>query len=180
MRHSRVVALLAALILGAPPGRAQAPTAPAVAAPAQETTVTAAHRAAVQRLMAVTRVREMTEGNSEAMLSAQIRQMPQLGPFAGILRDFYREQMNWAVLEPEFTRLYLEVFSEAELRDLTRFYESPLGRTLLDKMPLLMAKSQEVTARRVQAAMPQLTQRILTAMQEQAGARPDSVRPVKP
>jgi uncharacterized protein len=180
MRPSRVVALLAALLVGAPSARAQAPTAPSAAAPAPEAAVSASHRAAVQRLMAVTRVREMTEGNSEAMLAAQLRQMPQLGPFAGILRDFYREQMNWAVLEPEFTRLYVEVFSEAELRDLTRFYESPLGRTLLDKMPLLMAKSQELTARRMQAAMPQLTQRIMAAMQEQAGTRPDSARTGKP
>ena len=178
MRSSRLHSLLLAslLHLGVQSARAQAPASSPAPAPA----ATATHRAAVQRLMAVSRVRELTEQSTETMLAGQLKQMPQLGPVAGVLRDFYREQLSWTVLEPEFTRLYLEVFSEAEVHDLVRFYESPAGKTLLAKMPVLMARSQEVSTRRMQAAMPQLMQRLQAAMQESTVAPSDTARAGKP
>ncbi|GLC25934.1 DUF2059 domain-containing protein [Roseisolibacter agri] len=148
---------------------------------AQQPAPDAAHRAAVQRLLQVTRVREMTEGNIETMLAAQLRQMPQLAPYAGVLRDFYREQMDWKVLEPEFMRVYLEVFTEPEVRELIVFYETPLGQKMLTKLPALMAKSNELSTRRLQAAMPQLMERMQAAMQggvvPGTPPKPDSTRP---
>lgn len=147
---------------------------------AQQVTSDSSHRAAVQRLMQVIHVREMTEQSGEAILNGQLQQMPQLAPYADILREFYHEQMNWASLEPEYTRLYLEVFSEAELRDLIAFYESPLGQKLLAKMPVLLAKSNEITTRRLQAAMPQLMQRLqAAAVRAPAAAPPDSTQPTR-
>jgi hypothetical protein len=108
------------------------------------------------------------------MLNQQMKQMPQLAPYKSILRDFYHEQMNWAVLEPEYTRLYLEVFTETELQQLSDFYETSLGQKLLAKMPLLMAKTSEPATRRLQAGMPQLMQRLQAATQAPAATSPDS------
>lgn len=166
MRLTRILAPVALVLAVA--------TRPAAA---QQPAGDATHRAAVQRLMEVTRVREMTEGNVETMLGAQLRQMPQLSPYAGVLRDFYREQMDWKVLEPEFTRVYLEVFTEPEVRELVVFYQTPLGQRLLTKMPVLMARSNELASRRIQAAMPQLMQRLQAAMQGGGVPKPDSTRP---
>jgi hypothetical protein len=101
--------------------------------------------------------------------------MPQLAPFANVLQDFYREQMSWSALEPEYTRVYLELFTEPEVRELVAFYQSPLGQKMLAKMPLLMAKSSELATRRIQAAMPQLMQRLQAAMQNPGAARVDSL-----
>ena len=166
MRLTRLLPLVAlTLAVAATPAGAQQPAADA------------AHRASVQQLMTVMRVREMTEGNIENMLAAQLRQMPQLAPYAGILRDFYREQMDWKVLEPEFTRVYLEVFSEPEVRELIGFYQTPLGQKLLTRMPALMAKSNELSTRRIQAAMPQLMERLQAAMQGGGVPKADSTRP---
>jgi hypothetical protein len=174
MRISRLLTLLTAslLLVSVQPAHAQAPAA----APA----VTPTHRVAVQRLIVVSRVRELSEQSTETMMATQLQQMPQLGPVAGVLREFYHEQLSWTVLEPEFMRLYLEVFSEAEVHDLIRFYESPAGQTLLTKTPVLMAKSQEVSSRRLQAAMPQLMQRLQAALE--GGTRPptDTTRAAKP
>ena len=159
---------LSALILGlaitAQPSIAQAPSN-------EES-----HRAAVKELMTVTHVRELMDQSSETMLAAQVQQMPQLAPYAGILRDFYKEQMNWSVLEPEFTQLYLEVFTEAELKELIAFYKSPIGQKMLEKMPVLMQKSNELSGKRIQAAMPQLMLKLQKAMQ----AKQDSERAKKP
>jgi hypothetical protein len=130
--------------------------------------------------MAVTHVRELTEQSFETVLKQQLEQMPQLAPYAGVLRDFYREQLSWGILEPELTRIYLEVFTEAEIREMVVFYETPLGQKMLAKMPQLLAKSNEVTSRRMQAAMPQLMQRLEAAMRKQAASPADTAGTRKP
>jgi hypothetical protein len=169
MRLARFIAPLALIVAAA--------TTPALA---QQATPTPTHREAVRRLMVVTRVREITEQSADAMLKGQLEQMPQLAPVANVLRDFYREQMDWSVLEPEYTRLYLEVFTEPEVRQMIAFYETPLGQMLLAKMPLLMQKTGELTTRRMQAAMPQLMQRLQTAMQQQGVTPADTARSRRP
>lgn len=146
---------------------------------AQDGTYTASHREAVRQLMEVTHVRELTEQSGDAMLKGQLQQMPQLAPYANVLQDFYREQMSWTALEPEYTRLYLELFTEPEVRELITFYQSPLGQKLLAKMPVLMTKSSELATRRIQAGMPQLMQRMQAAMQNPGATRVDSAPPKK-
>jgi hypothetical protein len=131
---------------------------------AQDTSAT--HREAVRQLMTVTHVQELTEQSVDAMMKGQLQAMPQLAPFASILETFYREQMAWTTLEPEYTQLYLEVFTEAEIREMIAFYQTPLGQKLLTKMPVLMTKSNELMSRRLQTAMPQLMQRLQAAMEK--------------
>ena len=168
MRHARFAAPLAfAVVFGSG------------SALAQDGSFTASHREAVRQLMEVTHVRELTEQSAETMLKGQLKQMPQLAPFAKVLEDFYHEQMNWSVLEPEYSRAYLEVFSEPEVRELIAFYQTPLGQKMLAKMPLLMAKTNELVTRRVQAATPQLMQRLQDAMQNPGATRVDSAPPKK-
>jgi hypothetical protein len=130
---------------------------------AQDTSAT--HREAVKQLMAVTHLREVTEKSMDAVLKSQMEQMPQLRPYEDVMRSFLKEQMDWNTLEPEYARLYLEVFTEKETRDITAFYQTPLGQTMLTKMPVLMAKSSELAQRRLQAGMPVLMQRLQAAMQ---------------
>jgi hypothetical protein len=167
MRISRLAGTLAVVLLaGHQPALAQ--------------DASASHRESVKRLMAVTHVRELTEQSLEMILKQQLEQMPQLAPYASVLRDFYREQLSWGVLEPDLTRIYLEVFTEPEITEMVAFYETPLGQKMLAKMPQLMAKSNEVTSRRMQAAMPQLMQRLEAAMREKASSPADTGRTHKP
>jgi len=145
---------------------------------AQDTNAT--HREAVRRLMAVTHVQELTEQSFETILKQQLEQMPQLAPYASVLRDFYREQLGWSILEPDLTRIYLEVFTEAEVTEMVAFYQTPLGQKMLARMPQLLAKSNEATSRRMQAAMPLLMQRLEAAMRQQAAPPKDSGGTSKP
>jgi hypothetical protein len=172
MRLARlaVPALLALALAG--------PLAGPVAAQGSAATATPGHRAAVQRLLEVTRMRTMMEQTAESMLRAQLQQTPQLGPYAEVLREFYREQTDWRVLEPEFTRLYLEVFTEGELRELIAFYEAPIGQKMLEKMPALMVRSQQMVMARLQTAMPRLMERLQAA--SPGATPPDTTKARRP
>ena len=153
-RRSALALLLGALALGA------ASTTPLGAQPASAVAtagavpVTASHRAAVQRLLEVTRAREMSAQTSDAIIETQLRQMPQLAPYASVLRDFYREQTSWSVVEPELTQLYSEVFTEPEIREMTTFYQTSLGQKMLTKLPTVMTRSNQLTSARSPPSPP--------------------------
>jgi len=175
-RRSALALLLGALALGAASTTSLgAQPASAVGADGADgaVPVTASHRAAVQRLLEVTRARELSARTSDAIIDSQLQQMPQLAPYASVLRDFYHEQTSWSVVEPELTQLYSEVFTEPEIRELTAFYQTSLGQKMLTKLPMVMTRSNQLTSARLQAAMPKLMARLQAAMQGSApGAMP--------
>ena len=43
--------------------------------------------------------------------------------------------VGWDKLKPELVKIYTTNFTEPELKDLIAFYESPLGKKVLEKMP---------------------------------------------
>jgi hypothetical protein len=142
----------------------------ALSRPALAQDTSATHREAVKQLMTVTHLREVTEKSTDAIMKSQIEQMPQLKPYEGIMQTFMKEQMDWNALEPEFTRIYAEVFTEKELREISAFYQTPLGQLMLSKMPVLLTKTNEFTQRRLQAGLPVLQQRLQAAMMEKSAA----------
>lgn len=64
--------------------------------------------------------------------------------------------MEWTRLKEEFATLYVSVYTEAELRELTAFYKSALGQKMLDKMPELLQQSIQLAQRHLQESMPRL------------------------
>jgi hypothetical protein len=50
----------------------------------------------------------------------------------------------------------MQSFNEAEARELTAFYRTPLGRKASHEMPLLLQRGAEVGSARVQEHMPEL------------------------
>ena len=138
--------------------------------PARAQDTSATHRDAVKQLMAVTHLREVTAQSMDDVVKSQMAQMPQLKPYESIMQTFLKEQMDWSALEPEFTRIYMEVFTEKELRDIIAIYQTPAGQMMLAKMPVLLVKTNEFTQRRLQAGLPVLMQRLQAAMQEKSAA----------
>lgn len=59
-------------------------------------------------------------------------------------------------LEPELASLYADAFTEAELKELLAFYQTPVGRKVLEQMPQLMAHAAQLTQERLQQAVPEV------------------------
>src|SRR5690242_18881997 len=114
-------------------------TLAALSQPALAQDTSATHREAVKQLMAVTHLREVTAQSMDDVVKSQVTQMPQLKPYESIMQTFLKEQMDWNALEPEFTRIYMEVFTEKELRDIVKIYQTPASQMMLTKMPVLLA-----------------------------------------
>ncbi|UVE19107.1 DUF2059 domain-containing protein [Pseudomonas sp. LS44] len=64
--------------------------------------------------------------------------------------------IGWNQIKPDMVKLYTSNFSEQELKDLLAFYESPLGKKMLAKMPELTEKSAQMTQGKLEAAVPEV------------------------
>ena len=52
--------------------------------------------------------------------------------------------------------VYVQVYSEEELRELNEFYSSPLGRKFIEKTPVLMKATMQMTQSMIQRMIPRL------------------------
>lgn len=63
------------------------------------------------------------------------------------------EALTWEQMRPVYLEAYRETYTSAEVKAITRFYESPAGKALLDKTPALL---QALSASVQQRVVPQL------------------------
>lgn len=66
--------------------------------------------------------------------------------------------VGWDKLKPDMISLYIRHFNEQEMRELIAFYESPLGKKVVESMPQLTAQSAQLTQTKLEAAVPEVNQ----------------------
>ena len=114
------------------------------------------HEAAIKELFNVTHMATNITNSMEQLVRLQMRQNPQLAPFEDILREFFGKYMSWEALQNDILALYVESFTEEEIRELIAFYTTPTGQKTMKTLPVVMAKGAEIGQRRVQANIGEL------------------------
>lgn len=125
------------------------------------------HRMAVEELFEVLDMERAHNAGMEQMLAIQVQQNPQIGFFRDVNRRFFEKHMSWESLKDEFISVFMEEFSEDEIRELTAFYKTPTGKKTVRKLPVLMARGSRLQARLMRENMPELERMIREA---EAGA----------
>ena len=108
-RLCAVAALMAAYLLGA-------------AEPA------ASHREAALEFLKAKGTPALLERHCKLMLEKQLAAAPEYAEHSEALAKFYRDTFGFEALKDDLVKLYAAEYSEAELRELARFYNSDLGR----------------------------------------------------
>jgi hypothetical protein len=116
----------------------------------------ASHRKAAETLFASMEMETLLTQSVDQMLAMQVQQNPALAQFQPQMKAFLNKYMSWASLKDDMTKIYTAEFSESELKELGKFYETPLGKKAVQKMPALMAKGAEIGQKRVQDHLPEL------------------------
>ena len=138
----------------------------------------ASHRAAVEKLFATMNMEKTHAASLEGILQQQARQNPMMMQLQGTMRDFLNKHMGWASLKDDMIKIYQDGFSETELAELSKFYESPAGRKSLEQMPVLNGKGMAVAQERMKAHLPEL-QAALKAEAEKKTGVPQVIPPAK-
>lgn len=89
---------------------------------------------------------------SEIILQAN----PQLEPAKAELDDFFKKNFSYDSMKKDLAETYLKHFSRDELLELKKFYETPLGRKIAEKQPLLTMEASRISQNRAQAVLPEL------------------------
>ncbi len=131
--------------------------------------VTDSHRQAAEELLVEMSMERTLEESIETTLSVQLQQAPQLVQFEDIMRAFLNKYMSWEYLKEHIVQLYVEEFTEQELREITAFYRTEAGKKLIELTPVLMNKGMAIGQKAVEEHLPELQQMILQRMQELDG-----------
>lgn len=137
----------------------------ALAAPARAQEPTPSRLAAAEQLLTAADMERNYQRTMEMMIEQQMRQNAAMAQFEGIMRSFFAKHMSWRDVRGDMARVYALTFTEDEMRQLAAFYQTPLGRRLLDATPELAARTNEFTQRRLMQHMPELTQQMMEQMQ---------------
>ena len=129
---------------------------------------TDSHRQAALEMLSISRVDKMIEPMMENVMSMIQQQMAQVDipedkkpiiqKYNQKIVETLRQEMQWAKMKEDFVALYLNVYTEEEIRELTEFYSSPLGQKKLDKMPELMQASLQISQSMLQQTLPKIQQ----------------------
>lgn len=137
---------------------------------------TASHAAQVEQFLKLTRADRMS-----VPVHAQVRQMfaqrfTQANAPADQQAVLERYQakadallegaVGWETLKPDMIKLYSQRFSERELMELNGFYQSSLGRKMLDTMPELTVQSAQLAQARLENVVPEVN-KLLEAMSKE-------------
>jgi len=95
------------------------------------------HRTAAENLLIVMEVDKSLEPLAEQVLETHLQQNPQLAPQREVLQKFLTRYLDWASVRQETITAYTQAFTETELKQLTKFYTTALGKKASEKMPQL-------------------------------------------
>lgn len=121
---------------------------------------------AVEQLLLLTKqdqILEQTFEQMKPMILQQYRLMniPEakaqvINKYLGKILDVMKDEMSWDQIKEEYIQIYMAVYTEDEVRELIKFYQSPIGQKTVDKMPLLMQQSMLVSQNHLKNILPKI------------------------
>jgi hypothetical protein len=138
-------------------------------AKAQTSTITPAHLKAAEDVLVSSGASAQLKGNITTMINQSSANVPadKKEKFIEVMNTFMAKYLNWDLIKDQMAAMYAQEFTEKELKDLSVFYKSPLGKKLNEKQPVLFQKSAQVGQMAVQSHQSELQQMIQDAFKDQ-------------
>jgi uncharacterized protein len=141
------------------------PLLAAMAAPASSQTYDSlSHTRAAAEIVDMLRIEEQTLFALRAALSGASAENPEGARVAEAMVTFLYDVVPWDTARAEYIRIYREQFTESELRELVRFFSTPVGRTMVARTPQIVAATSAVMQRLMAPHLPELQRRINAAL----------------
>jgi hypothetical protein len=90
------------------------------------------------------------------VLLIQLQQSPQLEPHRQALDDFLQQHIGWNSMKEAIAAMYMEAFSEAELNEMNAFYITPIGQRVINDVPQLVQRRNQLAMQRMQENIGEL------------------------
>ena len=126
------------------------------------------HEQAAREVVQLVGGDNLAMGGAEAAM-AMILQDPDMGPHRELVRGWFQKVFSKAEIESDLVNLYMERFSEKELREIAAFCKTPAGRKAIAAMPDLIKEASEIGMKRAQEHGYELDEMIEQAKEEREG-----------
>lgn len=123
------------------------------------------HEKAAREVLQLVGGEDLAMGGAKATMSL-ILQDPDMAPYRGEVRAWFQKVFSEAEIEAEMVKLYMERFSEKELREIAVFCKTPAGRKAIAAMPDLMQQAAELGMKRAEEHGYDLDEMIAKAKEE--------------
>ena len=157
MAHRIFIAALLLISIWALPAQAQEAQSPA-------------DDARIDRLLEVTRAREMLDATlpqieaSQQQMLAQMTagreldaaQQQRIDALLASSSSAVRKALSWENLAPVYRDIYRQTFTGEDIDAIIAFYESPAGQRMLEKMPALMQNTMTAMQRLIVPMLQQM------------------------
>jgi hypothetical protein len=129
----------------------------------------------IERILTLTKADAMTDqmfDQIKALTESQIppdataEEQAKSRKIQGQVMDLVKARMSWDIMRPLYVKLYGEIFSEGEIEGLLAFYQSPAGRAMIQKMPVLIAKMMALAQDRMKDISPEIERILREARKE--------------
>lgn len=121
----------------------------------------ATHREAAILLLTESGVAAAMLAMQEVLLRQQIELNPIIKPYEGVLREFFAKYTSFEALREDFAKLYMDRFTELQLRQIVAFYQTPTGKLAVHELPKVVEVAAALGKRKVQEHMAELKQMML-------------------
>ena len=132
----------------------------------------------VRELLDVTNVRGLVDNMQAQMAKAMDMSMKQVSAGHELssaqsavmkkqidrFQELIKDELDWSVLEPLYLGVYRDALTQEEVDAMIAFYKTPIGQSVITKMPIVMEKSME----RMQARMGPMIQKLQQIQRETA------------
>ena len=100
----------------------------------------------------------MKRGMSEALQGQALTAQKQaaLDKYRASMLAIFGEEMSWPRMKGFLTQVYGESFSQEEVDGLIAFYQSPVGRAYVEKLPRVTQRTMELVQQMMGAMMPKV------------------------
>lgn len=109
-------------------------------------------------------MKETLEGSINMALEAQMQQQPFLAQYKDVMLKFFAKYMSYEAIKKPMADGYLEVFTADELKQLTAFYNSPLGKKVSANQLKLAELGMTIGMRQVSQHLDEVETMISEAM----------------
>lgn len=133
---------------------------------------TPSHLKAAEQYLVATGFNKLFGDNALYMINSTSAKMPEKhrASYVKGMQAFMAKYYTWDVLKDNFSKIYAAEFTEDELKQLTVFYNSPIGKKVSSKTPLLMQKGMAMGQQVVADHRPELEQMMKDAFQADIAA----------
>jgi len=120
------------------------------------------HLEQVEILFKLTRMEQKINESVESVAQLQLRQNPALESKRDQLMAFLQQQIGWDAIKGDLYEMYMQTFTEEELKTINAFYITTTGQKVIVIVPQLVQERNRLAMQRLQQHIGEL-QAILSA-----------------